>query len=257
MSALAIVSPSPRATPVALPPPRAPPPASSRPLRRRCSRPPTRVAVDHGDRAGGQDPDGVHGLVVEHALRRTGTSGVGATLRVARARTERRHRAELRARRRRRRPHAARRRQRVERGGSASASSAPSSVVAPLPVAPPPAPVSTAAPAVSGTTQAGKTLTASNGSWSNAPSSYAYQWRRCDSAGGSVRRRHRCDVPVSRSARRMSVARCGSSCGPQRRWHDGRDELVVGRRRPGAGRARGSGQHAEPSLRGNDRRARR
>lgn len=40
------------------------------------------------------------------------------------------------------------------------------------------APVNTAAPAITGTPQVGKTLSASQGSWSNAPSSFAYQWNR-------------------------------------------------------------------------------
>ena len=47
---------------------------------------------------------------------------------------------------------------------------------------PPPAPVNTAAPAISGTAQQGQTLTASAGSWSNNPSSYAYQWQDCSSS---------------------------------------------------------------------------
>ena len=42
-----------------------------------------------------------------------------------------------------------------------------------------PAPANTAPPAVSGTPQKGATLSASNGSWSGNPSSYAYQWQRC------------------------------------------------------------------------------
>ncbi len=43
-------------------------------------------------------------------------------------------------------------------------------------------PVNTAAPAVSGTAQQGQTLAASTGSWSNSPSSYAYQWQDCSSS---------------------------------------------------------------------------
>ena len=43
-------------------------------------------------------------------------------------------------------------------------------------------PVNTALPTVTGTPQAGQTLTASTGSWSNSPTSYAYRWNRCASA---------------------------------------------------------------------------
>jgi len=40
-------------------------------------------------------------------------------------------------------------------------------------------------PTIAGTPQAGQTLTASPGQWAGAPSSFAYQWSRCDANGGN------------------------------------------------------------------------
>ena len=40
-------------------------------------------------------------------------------------------------------------------------------------------------PAISGTPQVGLTLTANTGTWAPAPSSYAYQWWRCDATGAA------------------------------------------------------------------------
>ena len=43
------------------------------------------------------------------------------------------------------------------------------------------APTNTTPPNVSGTAKVGSTLTVSNGTWSNSPTSYTYQWQRCSS----------------------------------------------------------------------------
>jgi hypothetical protein len=64
--------------------------------------------------------------------------------------------------------------------GSATAASGASAAVT---VAIPAAPGNTALPAISGSTVEGQTLKTSNGSWSRSPTSFAYQWQRCNSSG--------------------------------------------------------------------------
>jgi hypothetical protein len=49
----------------------------------------------------------------------------------------------------------------------------------------PPAPVSSQAPAITGTAQQGKTLSVSNGTWNNAPTAYSYAWEDCNSSGAN------------------------------------------------------------------------
>ena len=46
-------------------------------------------------------------------------------------------------------------------------------------------PVNTTLPAIAGTPQVGKTLTAADGTWTNSPTSFAYQWQRCNAGGNS------------------------------------------------------------------------
>ena len=67
-------------------------------------------------------------------------------------------------------------------GPSTPADSTQTALIA---AASPSVPVNTALPVVSGTAQVGQSLTATTGSWSNSPTSYGYQWRRCDTAGAA------------------------------------------------------------------------
>jgi hypothetical protein len=48
------------------------------------------------------------------------------------------------------------------------------------------APANTTPPALSGTAKVGQTLTVSNGTWSGAPTGYAYRWQRCTSSTSCV-----------------------------------------------------------------------
>ena len=73
----------------------------------------------------------------------------------------------------------------VTASNAAGQTPATSASVGPVtgPSPPPPAPVNTTPPAITGTLQKGDTLTTDNGSWTNSPTSYGYQWRDCDMSG--------------------------------------------------------------------------
>lgn len=63
----------------------------------------------------------------------------------------------------------------VNAEGAVNARSAPTAVVAPSA-----APRNTARPTITGEPEVGQELTAEEGSWTNSPTGYAYQWQRCD-----------------------------------------------------------------------------
>jgi hypothetical protein len=46
-------------------------------------------------------------------------------------------------------------------------------------------PTNTSRPTITGSTRDGATLTAHHGGWTSSPTSYAYQWQRCDSSGAN------------------------------------------------------------------------
>jgi hypothetical protein len=71
----------------------------------------------------------------------------------------------------------------IRRLDCAAAALATSLVLAPVAVAA--APVNSSPPTISGTAQQGSTLTAENGSWQNTPTSFQYQWQRCNATGAS------------------------------------------------------------------------
>jgi hypothetical protein len=70
-------------------------------------------------------------------------------------------------------------------GRTQATSPATATVIAAATAQPPAAPTNTATPAISGTPTAGQTLRTTNGAWTGSPTSYAYQWRRCSTSGGS------------------------------------------------------------------------
>lgn len=51
-------------------------------------------------------------------------------------------------------------------------------------------PVNVSKPKISGVARRGRTLKASRGSWKNTPTSYRYQWKRCNRSGAGCTRIH-------------------------------------------------------------------
>ncbi len=68
-------------------------------------------------------------------------------------------------------------------GGASAASSLPTLTIASTGTPSVSAPTATALPTIQGTAQVGQTLLGKAGTWKGAPSSFSYQWRRCDVTG--------------------------------------------------------------------------
>jgi GH25 family lysozyme M1 (1,4-beta-N-acetylmuramidase) len=69
--------------------------------------------------------------------------------------------------------------------GKAVSSSLPTLAIAPAGSSTAARPAVIVAPLLTGTTQVGQTLTASAGTWTGSPTSFAYTWRRCDATGAN------------------------------------------------------------------------
>jgi hypothetical protein len=83
--------------------------------------------------------------------------------------------------------------------GTTNATSAATGVVATAG----PLPASTAPPVITGIAREGQVLTAAPGSWANGPTSFTYNWRRCDANGNN------CDGFASGQQARLSAADVG------------------------------------------------
>ena len=88
-------------------------------------------------------------------------------------------------------------------GGSSTVLTAATGLIGALLVAPP---QNTVAPAISGSTVQGQTLSVSNGTWSGSPSGFAYAWKDCDAS-----RQHARPSPAGASSYVLAVGDVGDT----------------------------------------------
>ena len=87
------------------------------------------------------------------------------------------------------------------------------------------APVNTGRPSITGDAIVGDELTAENGTWSNAPTSFRYQWLQCDRFGGACVDDPRRDREDLRRPVRGRVRH--AACRRDRAQHERRDHASL------------------------------
>jgi hypothetical protein len=109
-------------------------------------------------------------------------------------------------------------------------------------------PNNTSAPTINGTARDGQTLTATNGTWANSPTSFRYQWQRCSATGtdcaGIVSATNQSYTPVAADVdHRLRVVVTAINADGQSAANSGTTDVISGSDAPKAS--------ARPSISGS------